>query len=105
MSNKKYSEASWNLTNALKEREYNTRLASRLPLGALNLSMPCESAFRNYYRTLNMETGEVTVGWEEGERPYYRKLFVSRQDDLIVYEIGSKKGFVEGEVHLTLQKK
>src|SRR5699024_1509564 len=33
-----------------------------------------------------------------------RKLFVSRKDDLIVYEIGSKTGSVAGEVRLALQK-
>src|SRR5690625_578082 len=40
MSKGAYQDASWNLTNALKEKEYKTNLSSRLPLGALNLSMP-----------------------------------------------------------------
>src|SRR5699024_9771626 len=35
---------------------------------------------------------------------YDRKLFVSRKDDLIAYEISSETGSVEGEVHLALQK-
>jgi len=104
MSDKKYLEASWHLTNALKDKEYNTQLAASLPLGALNLSMPSESAFRNYHRTLDMETGEVTVEWDEEDKSYYRKLFVSREDDLIAYEIGTEIGSVEGEVHVTLQK-
>ena len=104
MLDKNYLEASWHLTNTLKEQGYKTKLASRLPLGALNLSMPSKSAFKHYHRTLDMETGEVTVGWHEEEKIYNRKLFVSRKDDLIVYEMGSKTGSVEGEVHLALQK-
>lgn len=104
MSDNKYLEASWHLTNTLKDQGYKTRLASRLPLGALNLSMPSKSAFKNYHRTLDMETGEVIVGWSEKEKIYERKLFVSRKDDLIVYEIGSSAGSIEGEIHLALQK-
>jgi alpha-L-fucosidase 2 len=83
----KYLEASWNLTNALKEQGYATRLASRFPLADLKLTMPCRHAFRQYERSLNMETGEVTVTWRDGDVTYERNLFVSRADDLIVYEI------------------
>src|SRR5699024_1211434 len=104
MSEKKYLEASWHLTNTLKEQGYKTKLASRLPLGAINLSMPSKSAFKHYHRTLDMETGEVIVGWQEEEKICERKLFVSRKDDLIVYEIGSKTGSVAGVVQLALQK-
>lgn len=99
-----YLDASWNLTNALKERKYHTKLASRLPLGALNLTMPCEHAFKNYQRKLDMETGEVFVGWEDGEHSYERKLFVSRKDDLIAYEITSDNAYIDGKISLSLQK-
>lgn len=84
-----YAEGSWNLANALRERGYGTRLASRFPLAAIKLFMPCTRAFRHYRRTLNMETGEVSVGWTDGSIRYVRRLFVSRADRAIVYEIGS----------------
>src|SRR5690625_4733895 len=35
MSKGAYQDASWNLTNALKEKEYKTNLSSRLPLGEI----------------------------------------------------------------------
>ncbi|MEK3890587.1 glycosyl hydrolase family 95 catalytic domain-containing protein [Bacillus sp. FSL K6-3431] len=102
MSKGEYQTASWNLTNALKENGYDTRLASRLPLGALKVTMPCSNAFRNYNRTLNMETGEVTVKWEDGGKTYERNLFASRADNLIVYEITSENARVQGGVQLAL---
>ncbi|MBO0995336.1 glycosyl hydrolase family 95 catalytic domain-containing protein [Bacillus sp. SD088] len=104
MSQKDHMAASWNLTNALKEKGYNTRLASRLPLGALKVTMPCEYAFKNYSRVLNMETGEVSVKWEDGQKRYERKVFVSRADDLIAYEITSNYASIQAEVYLALQK-
>ena len=57
-----YTGASWNLANALRERGYRTKLASRFPLAAIKLFMPTTRSFRRYRRSLNMETGEVSVG-------------------------------------------
>ncbi|MCJ7839413.1 glycoside hydrolase family 95 protein [Lederbergia sp. NSJ-179] len=102
MSRGEYLAASWNLTNALKEKGYKTRLASRLPLGALKLRMPCENAFRNYKRMLDMETGEVTVKWEDGGNVYERSLFVSRADDLIAYQITSDHAPIQASIQLAL---
>ncbi|GIN55686.1 hypothetical protein J8TS2_00050 [Lederbergia ruris] len=104
MSQGKYMTASWNLTNALKEKGYKTRLASRLPLGALKVTMPCEHAFKNYGRVLNMETGEVSVKWRDGQKIYERKLFVSRADDLIAYEITSNRASIRADVYLALHE-
>ncbi|WP_248924058.1 glycosyl hydrolase family 95 catalytic domain-containing protein [Paenibacillus hamazuiensis] len=100
----KYLEASWNLTNAVKESGYATRLASKLPLGDIRLTMSCSQAFRHYMRSVDMETGEVTVRWEDAGAAFERKLFVSRTDDAIVYEIGCEGGAAEGEFRLSLHK-
>ncbi|GMK40815.1 hypothetical protein PCCS19_38710 [Paenibacillus sp. CCS19] len=89
MDEEKYLEASWHLTNALEDRGYDTELASRFPLADLKLTMSCEHAFKQYRRSLDMETGEVAVTWRDGEKQYERKLFVSRADDAIVYEINA----------------
>ncbi|MFX3634312.1 MAG: glycoside hydrolase N-terminal domain-containing protein [Candidatus Pristimantibacillus sp.] len=103
MDEERYAEASWQLTNALRERGYGTKLASRFPLTAIKLVMPCESAFRGYSRTLAMDSGEVTVGWTDGPREYSRKLFVSRADDVVVYELGGDdEACVSGEIGLIL---
>ncbi|WP_306299307.1 glycoside hydrolase N-terminal domain-containing protein [Paenibacillus sp. MY03] len=99
----RYNEASWLLANALKESGYGTKLASRFPLAAIRLDMPCGSAFRSYRRTLAMDSGEVHVGWTDGSIRYQRRLFVSRADNAVVYEIGSDgQSSVSGEIGLVL---
>ncbi|CAG7622409.1 hypothetical protein PAESOLCIP111_02423 [Paenibacillus solanacearum] len=100
MNERNYAEASWHLTNALKDAGYSTRLASRLPLAELMLSMPCGSAFKRYRRSLDMEMGEVTVTWNDEGIAYERSLFVSRADHCIVYEIRSSGDSVEGLLKL-----
>ncbi|MFE5324422.1 glycoside hydrolase N-terminal domain-containing protein [Paenibacillus sp. NPDC056579] len=100
MTEEKYLEASWNLTNSLKENGYNTRLAARFPVADLKLIMPCENAFKAYRRTLNMETGEVSVTWKDGGAAYERQLFVSRADHAIIYEVRSDGAPIQGEFRL-----
>jgi alpha-L-fucosidase 2 len=103
MDEGQYLEASWNLTNTLKDQGYDTSLASSFPLSDLCLSMPCSQAFSGYSRVLDMETGEVTVRWRDGETAFERSLFVSRADDMIVYRIKSGSGtFVQGEIRFAL---
>ncbi|MNI17169.1 hypothetical protein D3C73_705290 [compost metagenome] len=98
-----YHEASWQLADALKERGYETRLASRFPLAAIKLTMPCEHAFRGYSRTLDMDSGQITVTWTDGDCGYKRTLFVSRADDCVVYAFEGEGGqAVTGEIGLQL---
>jgi len=104
MDDGQYKDAGWLLTNALKEKGYNTRLAAILPLADLRVIMPCKNAFKQYRRVLDMETGEVNVMWKEGENQYKRSLFVSRTDDLIAYEISCDEGLIDCEIFLTNHK-
>lgn len=85
----KAKEADRIMANALRERGYHPRIGYPLPLGDLKIKMPCVHGFKNYRRILNMETGEVKVCWQDGSTSYERNLFVSRADDMIVYEICS----------------
>ncbi|MFB5066375.1 MAG: glycoside hydrolase N-terminal domain-containing protein [Candidatus Wallacebacter cryptica] len=87
MEQKRYHEANWVLADALKEHGYDTRMAKPLPLGNLLLNTEIRTGFTNYRRVLDMETGEVTVSWQEEDKQFNRKLFVSRADDLIVCRI------------------
>lgn len=80
-------EAERILVNAFKERGYAPSLACPLPLGDLKILMPGKVAFKQYRRTLNMETGEVAVNWLSGDTRFERVLFVSRTDDMVVCEI------------------
>ncbi|NEW05771.1 glycoside hydrolase family 95 protein [Paenibacillus sp. SYP-B3998] len=80
-------EADRLLSDALKAQGYFPKLASPLPLGDFKIYMPLRKAFRNYKRTLHMETGEVAVNWTDGETRYERRLFVSRTDDAVILDI------------------
>ncbi|WP_309119302.1 glycoside hydrolase N-terminal domain-containing protein [Paenibacillus sp.] len=103
MDEKRFLEASWLLANALKERGYKTTLASRFPHSAIRLLMPCAQPFRKYERSLRMDTGEVEVGWNDGETRYTRTLFVSRADDCLAYAIqADAPSSVSGDIALRL---
>ena len=75
------------LTDALTERGYRPELGSPLPLGDLLIVQPAVRGFQDYRRELDMENGEITVSWRDGETRYQRAIFVSRTDDLVVCEL------------------
>lgn len=91
------------LSNTLKERGYDPKMACPLPLGDFKIVMPGKQAFTDYSRRLDMETGEITVQWRDGETYFERSLFVSRSMDMVVYEI-RKEGTdpIHAEMFLTL---
>ena len=95
----KVAESENVLIDALKAKGYRNTCAYPLPLGDLKLSMPAQHAFKNYRRTLDMETGEITVSWLDGETTYERVLFVSRTDDLVVCEI---RASTPGAIHCAI---
>lgn len=100
----KYLEASWHLTNTVKEMGYASELASKLPLADMKLTMPSSQVFRKYLRSVDMETGEVQVRWEDQGAVYERKLFVSRTLDAVVYQISSSLDRVDGEFTINLHQ-
>ncbi|MGB4614707.1 MAG: glycoside hydrolase N-terminal domain-containing protein [Limnochordia bacterium] len=105
MDRKQYHEANWVLANALREQNYQSRMAVPLPLGDLILDMAVRHGFTHYRRSVNMETGEVSVVWNEGNCRFERELFVSRADDMIVYRIaGSLCSSVNCALTLTLHE-
>ncbi|QGR00306.1 glycoside hydrolase family 95 protein [Paenibacillus psychroresistens] len=75
------------IAQSLKDAGYNAEHALPLPLGDLHIIMDQSKGFEDYSRTLDMETGEVSVSWLEGRIRYERVLFVSRSDDVIIYEL------------------
>lgn len=75
------------LSEALKDAGYDADIGAPLPLGDIKIKTPVERGFRNYQRSLDMETGEVAVKWQDGDTAYCRKLFVSRSHDIVVMEL------------------
>jgi alpha-L-fucosidase 2 len=86
------------LADALAEEGYEPRMSAPLPLGDLKLFMPQSAAFKDYSRRLHMDTGEISVGWTDGQTRYMRRLFVSRTADTLVYELNR-----EGPAPVTAQ--
>lgn len=106
MDQGQYREASAHLAETLGRLGYESVRETPLPLADLNIRRPVDSGFRRYRRTLDMESGEVSVRWEEGSDAYERALFVSRKDDVIVCELrGSRKGSVAAELELKPHQK
>jgi hypothetical protein len=99
----KVEESEYILIDALKENGYRHSLAWPLPLGDFKIGMQCSFAFKNYCRTLDMETGEINVSWQDGDIHYQRSQFVSRTDDLVVCRIvSSSRNAVNVELTLNI---
>ena len=84
-----YWGGNWFGANALKEQGYSPRLGNPVPVCDLAVGMEGRQLFRNYRRTVHMDTGEVVVSWREGENAYRRSLFVSRKNDMIFCRVES----------------
>ena len=67
----------------------------------LKHDIPSAENSENYRRTLDLSTGTITVTFEHNGVTYYRKYYASREDDILVIEVGSsKKGAINFELML-----
>ncbi|MDF7806600.1 glycoside hydrolase N-terminal domain-containing protein [Pontiellaceae bacterium B12219] len=92
------------ISSALMEKGYAPNIGAPLPLGDLKIKMPVSQGFRKYRRILDMETGEVAVGWMDDGVAYERKLFVSRTDHLVAMKIRSG-GPLTADISLDLHER
>ncbi|MFA6174219.1 MAG: glycoside hydrolase N-terminal domain-containing protein, partial [Kiritimatiellales bacterium] len=51
------------------------------------IDMPAHGPVKNYLRTTDFETGEVTVRWDDDQGGYVRRLFVSKPDNAVVLSV------------------
>ncbi|MDF2657897.1 MAG: alpha-L-fucosidase [Paenibacillus sp.] len=100
-----YREASGLLAGTLTEQGYESVRETPLPLADLKIGQPARAGFRHYRRTLDMESGEISVRWEDGGTAYERALFVSRSDDLVVCELRGSGAPVDAEIGLKPHEK
>ena len=64
-------------------------------------NIPSPENSENYKRTLDLTTGTATVTFEHDGVTYYRKYYASREDDVLIIEVGSsKKGAINFELML-----
>lgn len=82
--------AAW--AKRLHDAGYRRAIDPYHPVGDLVVEMrhPARS-FANYRRQVDFETGEATVTWREGETLFARRLFVSRADDAVVFEMAANR--------------
>ncbi len=73
--------------NALISKNYRPQLSYPLPLCDFHVDMRIDKAVKEYSRVLNMESGETAVSFKDGATRYERSMFVSRAQNMIVYEI------------------
>jgi alpha-L-fucosidase 2 len=86
-----FKEANWVSSNMLKEKGYDGKLFPPCPLCDIKFHTDTAISFSNYYRTLDMESGEIVVSWNEGENNYKRRSFVSRTDDILAIKFEGTK--------------
>lgn len=82
-----YAGAERILSDALINKGYRPIPAVPLPLADILVEQKFDRPVQDYRRSIDFETGEVSVAYRDGGTRYERNLFVSRADDLIVYEI------------------
>lgn len=75
------------LCDALHQKGYDATLSLPQPLVELEARFDYNAPFEKYMRALNMETGEITVTYSVGEKRVSRKLFVSRANGCVVWQI------------------
>jgi len=84
------------MADTFEERGYKPMGAKPLPLCDISILTHTEKPFKKYLRELNMEIGEASVSWNEGNSRFYRKTFVSRANDCICCEMT-----VEGDARIS----
>ncbi len=78
------------MSNELKARGYQPKMALPLPLCNLVILSETENSFKNYRRVLDMDSGEALTNWCDGKKKIYRNCFTSRADDILALEFGTE---------------
>jgi alpha-L-fucosidase 2 len=86
-----YQEANWVSANMLKDKGYEGKLFTPCPLCDIKLHTDTDISFTDYYRSLDMETGEILVSWNERENNFKRRTFVSRTDSILATKLEGTK--------------
>lgn len=70
----------------------NTGPHPTVPAFMMHLDIPKAAAVGNYLRTLDFESGEVKVYWEDERGAWVRRTFTSRPDDVVVQSLTAPHG-------------
>lgn len=86
---KKYKDAHNYHRDILHKQGYKPQMAEFSPVCTLELRNKNTEPYSDYERSLNMETGEVSIKWKVGEKTFSRNQFVSRSSGNIYCSINS----------------
>ena len=71
------------------------------PAFFLHLDLPDHGPVKDYVRTENFQTGEVTTRWSDAAGSWQHRMFVSRSDGVLVWSIAARgSGKLTGSVTL-----
>lgn len=89
---------------AVQSAEYkNGGEGNRHPGFAMLIRIPEDGPVKDYSRTCNFRTGEITVKWTDNRGTWERKAFVSRPDNVTVqYLTAPSKGTVNCSIQLDI---
>lgn len=82
-----YEEANRFFPDLMRAAGYQTHTSRFQPGFEFKVTLETEGAFRDYSRTLDMETGEITVAWTDNGVRKSKRTFVSRPDQMIVMSV------------------
>jgi len=87
MDEENFKEASWEIVNALREKEYESKLESHIPMARMLVTQEPVKGFKNFRRELDMEKALASQQWTDNGVPMRREVFVSRCEDVVVYRL------------------
>lgn len=93
MDKGEYSAAQDVYPSLLQKSGYNGAPAFYQPGIDLRIVTDLHGEFRDYERTLDMSTGEVSVSFSDDANAYSRRLFVSRSDGALIQRITAAEPF------------
>lgn len=100
MSDGKYQGAAQFVVDLSRTEGYNGKHSSDPYVPAFRLDVVSDSVgIRQYARTTDFQSGEVTVKWEDKNGTFSRQLFVSRPDNIVVMRISAGN---RGSINTTL---
>jgi len=100
LSDGKYLAAQDFIGNRLAKAGYHAKIDCHHPLGDLLVTQHIPGIFAHYRRRLDFATGEIAVTWEDKGRPFSRRLFVSRTDDVVALTIDGPAGLIDCDLRL-----
>jgi len=97
-------DENWHAANILANKVHgwqNGGEGNKHPGFEMLINIPSDGTIRNYRRSCNFRTGEITVKWTDNRGHWIRKSFVSRQDNVIVQSLSApEKGTISCSIQL-----